>query len=92
MAARRSGGYLSRPAPSGLADVVELVLDKGIVIDAYARVSLLGVELLTMHGEGRAPESVATARTKPGRGDDAGQEIIIPLLMSRLKVKQGQMP
>jgi hypothetical protein len=41
-------GYLERPAPSGLADVVEIILDKGIVIDAYVRVSLLGIELLTV--------------------------------------------
>jgi len=42
------GGYLERPAPSGLADVVETILDKGIVIDAYVRVSLVGIELLTV--------------------------------------------
>jgi gas vesicle structural protein len=34
--------------PSGLADVVELILDKGLVIDAFVRVSLLGIELLTI--------------------------------------------
>jgi gas vesicle structural protein len=45
---RRGGGYLERPAPSGLADVVEIILDKGIVIDAYVRVSLVGIELLTI--------------------------------------------
>jgi len=45
---RRGGGYLERPAPSGLADVVEVILDKGIVIDAYVRVSLVGIELLTI--------------------------------------------
>ena len=43
-----SGGYLERPAPSGLADVVEIILDKGIVIDAYVRVSVVGIELLTI--------------------------------------------
>ena len=43
-----SGGYLERPAPCGLADVVEVILDKGIVIDAYVRVSLVGIELLTI--------------------------------------------
>ncbi len=43
-----TSGYLERPAPSGLADVVEIVLDKGVVVDAYARVSLLGIELLTV--------------------------------------------
>src|SRR4051812_1902807 len=41
-------GYLERPAPSGLADVVETILDKGIVIDAYARLSLVGIEILTI--------------------------------------------
>lgn len=45
---RSGGGYLERPAPSGLADVVEVILDKGIVIDAYVRVSLVGIELLTV--------------------------------------------
>src|SRR6478736_5216748 len=45
---RRGGGYLERPAPSGLADVIEVILDKGIVIDAYVRVSALGIELLTV--------------------------------------------
>jgi hypothetical protein len=45
---RSGGGYLDRPAPSGLADVIETILDKGIVIDAYVRVSLVGIELLTI--------------------------------------------
>jgi gas vesicle structural protein len=36
------------PRPSGLADVLDVVLDKGIVIDAYIRVSLVGIELLTI--------------------------------------------
>ena len=42
------GTYLARPAPSGLADVIDIVLNRGIVIDAHVRVSLLGVELLTI--------------------------------------------
>jgi gas vesicle structural protein len=41
-------GYLERPRPSGLADVIEVILDKGLVIDAYVRVSLVGIELLTI--------------------------------------------
>jgi hypothetical protein len=36
------------PRSSGLYDVVELILDKGLVIDAYVRVSLVGIELLTI--------------------------------------------
>src|SRR5689334_25404589 len=31
---------------SGLYDVLELVLDRGLVIDAFVRVSLVGIELL----------------------------------------------
>jgi hypothetical protein len=42
------GGYLERPKPSGLADVIDIILDKGLVIDAYVRVSLVGIELLTI--------------------------------------------
>jgi gas vesicle structural protein len=48
MARDQRGGYLARPAPSGLADVVEIILDKGLVLDAYVRVALLGIELLTV--------------------------------------------
>ncbi|MEU3498838.1 gas vesicle protein GvpJ [Kitasatospora cineracea] len=44
----RSGSYASRPSPSGLVDVVDLILDKGLVIDIYLRVSLVGIELLTI--------------------------------------------
>jgi gas vesicle structural protein len=36
------------PAPSGLADVIDTILDKGLVIDAYVRVSLVGIELVTI--------------------------------------------
>ena len=43
-----SGGYLERPRPSGLADVIEVILDKGLVIDAYVRVAVIGIELITI--------------------------------------------
>jgi gas vesicle structural protein len=46
--ARPTGGYLERPRPSGLADVVDVILDKGLVIDAFVRVSLIGIEILTI--------------------------------------------
>ena len=42
------GRYIERPRPSGPADVIDVVLDKGLVIDAYVRVSLVGIELLTI--------------------------------------------
>lgn len=44
-----ASNYLQRgPSPSGLADVIDLILDKGLVIDAYVRVSLVGIEVLTI--------------------------------------------
>src|ERR1700739_4072211 len=46
--ATRPTGYLERPRPSGLADVIDTILDKGLVIDAYVRVSLVGIEILTI--------------------------------------------
>jgi hypothetical protein len=45
---RAGGGALDRPRPSGLADVIDIILDKGLVIDAYVRVSLIGIELITI--------------------------------------------
>ena len=37
---------VERPGPSSLEDVVDVILDKGMVVDAVARVSLVGVEIL----------------------------------------------
>ena len=42
------GGVVRSPNPSGLAEVIDLILDKGLVIDLYLRVSLVGIELLTV--------------------------------------------
>src|ERR1700745_2298649 len=47
-AVQPGGGNSARPQPSGLADVIDTILDKGMVIDAYVRVSLVGIELLTV--------------------------------------------
>ncbi|AZL06683.1 gas vesicle protein [Brevibacterium aurantiacum] len=47
-AERSRGSYVDRPSSSSLADVVEIILDKGLVIDAYVRVSLVGIEILTI--------------------------------------------
>jgi gas vesicle structural protein len=44
-----ASNYLQRaPSPSGLADVLNVILDKGIVIDAFVRVSVIGIELITI--------------------------------------------
>jgi uncharacterized membrane protein YgcG len=39
---------VSRSNSSGLADVLDVLLDKGLVIDIFLRVSLVGIELLTV--------------------------------------------
>ncbi len=39
-------GTLDRGGESSLADVVNTILDKGVVVDVFARVSLVGIELL----------------------------------------------
>jgi gas vesicle structural protein len=47
--ARQPVGSVSRrPASGTLAEVIDIILDKGLVLDAYVRVSLVGIELLTI--------------------------------------------
>jgi len=46
--ARRDPQIRRAPNAAGLYDVLDLILDKGIVIDAFVRVSLVGIELLTV--------------------------------------------
>lgn len=41
-------GYVTRGSSSGLAEVLDVLLDKGLVIDIFLRVSLVGIELLTV--------------------------------------------
>src|SRR6201996_7874478 len=42
------GGYVQRSGSSGLYEILDLILDKGLVIDVFLRVSLVGIELLTV--------------------------------------------
>jgi hypothetical protein len=48
VATRSHGSYVDRPSSASLADVVALILDKGLVIDVFVRVSLVGIEILTI--------------------------------------------
>jgi hypothetical protein len=48
IAAQPGAGAGGTPSPSGLADVIDTILDKGLVIDAFIRVSLVGIELVTI--------------------------------------------
>lgn len=39
---------MAKPDSSTLAEVLDRVLDKGVVVDVWARVSLVGIEILTV--------------------------------------------
>jgi hypothetical protein len=43
-----TAAYGDRPQPAGLADVLELILDKGVVIAGDIKINLLEIELLTI--------------------------------------------
>ena len=43
-----AGGAGGGSSSSGLADVIDTILDKGLVIDAYVRLSLVGIEIITV--------------------------------------------
>jgi hypothetical protein len=51
---RPGGGYVERGGGGGggglsaLAEVIDLILEKGLVIDVFVRVSLIGIEILTI--------------------------------------------
>ena|SRR5947209_7052645 len=42
------GGYVQRSNSAGLYEILDLLLDKGLVVDVFLRVSLVGIELLTV--------------------------------------------
>ncbi|MDX3094815.1 gas vesicle structural protein GvpA [Streptomyces sp. ME19-03-3] len=42
----QGGGSMSRGGTGSLYDVLELILDRGLVIDVFVRVSLVGIEIL----------------------------------------------
>lgn len=39
---------MARPSSSSLAEVLDRILDKGIVVDVWARISVVGIEILTV--------------------------------------------
>src|SRR4030081_3034045 len=45
---RPSSGYVQRSGSSGLYEILDLILDKGLVVNVFLRVSLVGIELLTV--------------------------------------------
>src|SRR5689334_5339774 len=45
---RPGGAYVQRSSSGGLYELIDVILDKGLVIDVFLRVSLVGIELLTV--------------------------------------------
>jgi hypothetical protein len=45
---RPGGAYVQRSSSGGLYEIIDVILDKGLVIDIFLRVSLVGIELLTV--------------------------------------------
>ncbi len=45
---QRQGGGVQKAPQGGLAEVLDLILDKGLVIDVFVKVSLVGIEILTI--------------------------------------------
>jgi gas vesicle structural protein len=44
----QQGGGVQKSSRGDLAEVLDLILDKGLVIDAFVKVSLVGIEILTV--------------------------------------------
>src|SRR3954462_7041198 len=48
MSTRSGAGGVQRSQRGDLAEVLDLILDKGLVIDVFAKVSLVGIEIVTI--------------------------------------------
>src|SRR4051812_1159540 len=48
MSPRSGAGGVQRSPQGGLAEVLDLILDRGLVIDVFAKVSLVGIEIVTI--------------------------------------------
>lgn len=45
---RQEGSRVSRVPQGDLAQVIDLILEKGLVIDVFVKISLVGIELVTI--------------------------------------------
>ena len=91
---------------SSLAEVVDRILDKGIVIDAWVRVSLVGIDLITVEARVvvasidtylKYSEAVGTVApvAKPAAIDAASHEAVMAenaSLRARLAAATGEAP
>jgi hypothetical protein len=59
-------------AGSSLVDVLDRVLDKGIVVDAWVRVSIVGIDLVTVEARRHEKPGASTTGIIPGNRGKAG--------------------
>lgn len=57
--------YTDRPPHNDTLQTLEALLDRGVVVDGLRRVSVLGLELLTLDGPTRL------TRAEPDRNDES---------------------
>lgn len=86
-AGQPAGGNSARRSPAGLADVIDTVSGKGLVIGAYVRGSLVSIELLAIE----ARIEIASADTCL-RFAEAVSRLDIPPENEGLPVLSGDMP
>jgi hypothetical protein len=86
------------PGGTSLIDVLDRVLDKGIVIDAYVRVSLVGIDLVTVEArvvvasiETYLKYSEAVGLMPPRQGREIGSGPVSQGEMDRLAAENAQL-
>lgn len=88
---RQQGAVVERNGSSGLGDVVELILDKGLVIDAFVQVSLIGIEILTIEARVIVASVDTYLRYAQAieRLDISGDEVAVTVTAADRKVQEG---
>jgi hypothetical protein len=55
---KRKSDYADRPPHNAALETVDAVLDRGLTVDGFRRVSFLGLEVLTLDGPTRVRRAV----------------------------------
>jgi hypothetical protein len=68
------------PGGTSLIDVLDRILDKGIVVDAWVRISLVGIDLITVEGitSTVARPALGEGGTGSGVGSPSGTGSTVP--------------
>ena len=75
------------PAGSSLVDVLDRVLDKGIVIDAYVRVTLVGIDLIGVEARIVVASVETYLKYSDQIGTTAGRPVVSDLAAELARVR-----